>query len=294
MFQNKFTVCAFIFLCGVFLLIGCAYEKTETARTTLAPTSKISDSATRLPTRPPTKTFTPKPSTTPTQTQTATLSPTPSSTPTKIISPTPRPTLPPSPTPTLEPVELLADRYPTIDNLEAYLLDVPDGYFKTTSFDREYLINEFRNRGLTTGAELIYQDINGDGVADLIVSDRLTVAIFLWLENRYSAPFILVGSGWKYAPSSKVTLEDWTNDGIPEIIFDYRGDAGGTGISFNVWDRFIPHSAPVSSCFSIFCEPIELKKLTIQSIGVKLFAPMAVLGHRAQTGLAKFCQIVCF
>lgn len=51
----------------------------------------------------------------------------------------------------------------------------------------------------------------------------------------------MVGSRWKYAPSSHTYLEDWTNDGIPEIIFDYRGDSGGTGVRYYYWSRHIIH-----------------------------------------------------
>lgn len=239
MFRYKtalYTLLLFI----IFILFGCAAEGTNTAQITMVPSpthlvtpvSLIEQPrATAVPTLPPINTATPAP----------TLSPEPSSTPTTPpTSPTSRPTLAPSATPTLEPIELLGNRYPSNEALEAYLLGIPYGYFKATSpNDRDFLVDQFRYRGLTDGVDLIYQDVNGDRVEDLIVSDELTVAILLWLDESYSAPFILVGSPIKYAPSSKVSLEDWTNDDIPEIIFDYRGDSGGTGIRFYYWYRFI-------------------------------------------------------
>ncbi len=239
MFQHK-TGLPILLLFSIFILFGCAAEETNTAQITAVPsatqlappvTSPEQPTFTAVSTLPPINTATPAP----------TLSPEPSSTPTTLpISPTPRPTLVPTATPTLELIELLTERYPSIEALEVYLLGIPDGYFQTTyPISQDYLIDEFRYRGLTDGVELIYQDVNGDDVEDLIVSDVFTVAILLWLDESYSAPFILVGSTLKYAPSSKVTLEDWTNDDIPEIIFDYRGDSGGTGIRFYYWYRFI-------------------------------------------------------
>ncbi len=237
MFRYK-TELYTLLLSTIFILFGCAAEGTNTAQITAVPSAtqlatevSLADqsTATAVSTLPPTNTAAPSP----------TSSPKPSSTPTTLpISPTP--TLVPSATPTLEPIELLTERYPSIEALEAHLLGIPNGYFQTTyPISQDFLIDEFRYRGLTDGVELIYQDVNGDDVEDLIVSDVFTVAILLWLDESYSAPFILVGSTLKYAPSSKVTLEDWTNDDIPEIIFDYRGDSGGTGTIFYSWYRFI-------------------------------------------------------
>jgi hypothetical protein len=51
----------------------------------------------------------------------------------------------------------------------------------------------------------------------------------------------MVGSTWKYGPSSHTYLQDWTNDGIPEAIFDYRGDSGGTGVFYAYWSQHIIH-----------------------------------------------------
>lgn len=83
--------------------------------------------------------------------------------------------------------------------------------------------------GPVEGFELFYADVNGDQVEDLIVGDELKVAILLWDGSQYQEGFKTGYAFWKYRPAGRVTLEDWTMDGVPEVVFDYRGDTGGTG-----------------------------------------------------------------
>lgn len=206
----------------------------STARHTATPshTPTVPSTATKRPASTPT--FTPTPSLTPTQTPdwTPTNSPTP---------PTLHPFTPPTPTP-LPPLPPLTIRYPSIEDLEAYLLPISPEYFHAVyENDKDYLVQDWRTWALTNSAELIYADVNGDGAEDLVVADYLLAAVFLWNGNTYATPFLMIGSTWKYAPSSHTYLQDYTNDSIPEIIFDYRGDSGGTSVRYDYWTRYIIH-----------------------------------------------------
>ncbi len=132
-----------------------------------------------------------------------------------------------SPTPTFTPTVAfppLTIRQPTITELENYLAELslkeePHGYV----------------------IDVLYEDINGDGVTDLVVSDYLFVGIFIWQGDQYIPSFIDQRYAWKYDPGSRVTLEDWTNDGVPEVIFDFREDTGGTGVRITDWTRYVIH-----------------------------------------------------
>jgi hypothetical protein len=129
----------------------------------------------------------------------------------------------PSHTPTFGP--FLTFRIPEINQLDAYLKTTfPDDFYK-----------------LPDDIQLLYHDVNGDGEDDLLVDLFLQVIVMLWLEDHYGEPFRINYPRWKYDPSSRTLLEDWTNDGIPEIIFDYRVDTGGTGFVSTWWLRHIIH-----------------------------------------------------
>ena len=122
----------------------------------------------------------------------------------------------------------LTAREPTSAQLRAYLLPFIEG--------SEHFLDH-----VGRAFELYYEDVNGDGETDLVVSDYLLVAVFLWIGDGYSEPFLIQEALWKVAPGSHVYLEDWTNDNVPEVIFDYHGDTGGTGLLIDFWDRYIIH-----------------------------------------------------
>lgn len=133
-------------------------------------------------------------------------------------------TLEPTAVPTATSVPSLTIRQPSIEELEEYLsglslMEDPYGHV----------------------IETIYEDVNGDGETDLVVSDYLFLGIFLWQGDKYEGTFIYQGYPWKYDPGSRITLEDWTNDGIPEVIFDFRDDTGGSGVIDTHWTRYVIH-----------------------------------------------------
>jgi hypothetical protein len=131
------------------------------------------------------------------------------------------------PTPTESNHHLMV-REPTTEQLTTYLL----GYIEGPERYLDHVGEAF---------ELYYEDVNNDGNRDLIVSDYLLVAILLWTGSDYQEPFLIQEDQWKLTPSSHVYLEDWTNDNVPEIVFEYLGDTGGTGVQINYWKRYIIH-----------------------------------------------------
>ena len=144
--------------------------------------------------------------------------------PSSISIPIETPTIEPTVTLMITPVPPITNRQPSITELEGYLTEL--------SLEEEPFGHVI---------ELMHEDVNGDGEVDLVVSDYLFVGIFIWQGTHYEGSFIYQGYPWKYDPGSRVTLEDWTNDGIPEVIFDFRDDTGGTGVRITNWTRYIIH-----------------------------------------------------
>lgn len=182
------------------------------------------------------------PTVTQSEAQMATVAPQPIHIPTFIPTVTLTPTVTPTPQPIVTPsatsVPPILNRQPSPEELERYL----DGLALFSEPEPIY----------GHVVEAIYEDVNGDGEVDLIVSDYLFVGVFLWQQDHYDGAFIHQEFPWKYDPGSRVILEDWTNDGISEIIFDYREDTGGTGYRGTEWSRSILHCPTLES----YCEVI--------------------------------------
>ncbi|MCP4415160.1 MAG: VCBS repeat-containing protein, partial [Chloroflexi bacterium] len=156
------------------------------------------------------------------------------STPLPTVSTTKKPSETPdlADTPTMEsivaatvtPVPPITNQQPSISELGNYLTNL--------SLEEDVFGHEIK---------ITYEDVNGDGAVDLVVSDYLFVGVFIWQEDHYTGAFIYQGYPWKYDPGSRVTLEDWTGDGISEVIFDFRDDTGGTGVRGTDWTRYVIH-----------------------------------------------------
>ncbi len=175
----------------------------------------------------------------PTKTPTQVPSQTPAEAPNPTMTSTPQPTIMSSATP----VPTITNRQLSIEELETYLTDL-DLYIEPGFYGHV--------------VETMYEDVNGDGVDDLIVSDYMFVGVFLWRDDHYEGALIYQGDPWKYDPGSRVTLEDWTNDGVPEIVFDYREDTGGTGVRITDWTRYVIHCPDkVFSCHVIWAGELE-------------------------------------
>ncbi|MEL6402941.1 MAG: hypothetical protein AAFR81_01145 [Chloroflexota bacterium] len=114
-------------------------------------------------------------------------------------------------------------RNPTIDEVTAYLRlylgEPPTGFTSYFWFE-------------DTDSALLHVDMDGDDDDDLIAQGWLFVAVMLWEDGAYSMPFQVVESASPNSGAwSQVHLQDWTLDGIPEIVFDTRYAIEGNGIS---------------------------------------------------------------
>ena len=105
---------------------------------------------------------------------------------------------------------------------------------------------------LTEIAELLYEDVNGDSEMDLVISDYLRVIILLWDHDKYAEPFMLTRMPpTQYTPASRVKFVGYTDDDVPEVIFDHNEDIGGTGLFHDSWIRYIIH-CDESDCNSVW------------------------------------------
>ncbi|MBN1318042.1 MAG: hypothetical protein JXA42_21345, partial [Anaerolineales bacterium] len=245
MINQFFCKIKFSLLFSVFSLTAC-YSSPVTSQVIPEPSSIIFEvsqqaTVTRAVTPRKTPTLTWRPTNIPSSPTPTNIPPskTPLATLTRILTPT----MTPSPTvlPTLQPPEPITDREPTIEQIEAFLLCLPDEYFQSSDLRRYDWIGKNFGRNLTDHAELNYLDVNGDNIVDLVVSDYLVVAVFIWDGAKYSNPFVLVDESLYLVPSSRITFEDWTGDGVPEIIANYRLHGNGTGMQGFIYYRFIIH-----------------------------------------------------
>ena len=185
-------------------------------------------------TNPPTNTPTLEPS----LTATATLPPTPTAIATATATVTAVPT----------PSYSLTQREPELVEIEEFLSLSPVLFFYPDRGVELISLNDyFFENDLTEYTEVFYEDVNGDGENDLILADMFPfvwsngfVVISLWNGNQYNTPLVVM-DGAKYQPGLQVSFEDWTNDAVPEVIFDFRADTGGTGFIEYTWKRFVIH-----------------------------------------------------
>jgi hypothetical protein len=97
-----------------------------------------------------------------------------------------------------------------------------------------------------------YKDVNGDTEDDLVISDATGIIILLWNEDHYGELFRLETDTWSRADLTPniVTYQDWTNDGVPEVVLDHNFASGGTGLMEYITNRTIIR------CENITCENI--------------------------------------
>lgn len=114
----------------------------------------------------------------------------------------------------------LTARWPTVEEFRAYLDSFEENYYAF---------------GLSRYIDIQYVDLSGDGELDLIAFQPRSIAVLVWDGSAYGPPFFRGASEWKYRPASNYTLEDWTNDGTPEVIYTTLDDAGGTSIFCRQW-----------------------------------------------------------
>ncbi|MAT97272.1 MAG: hypothetical protein CL608_09035 [Anaerolineaceae bacterium] len=170
----------------------------------------------------------------------------PSSTASSTPLPTPSATATATAVPT--PSFSLTQREPTLAEIEEFLSLSPVLFFyPDRGLELIPLEDYFLEHDLSKHTEFFYQDVNGDEETDLILADMFPlfwengfVIVMLWTGNQYGTPLMIL-DGAKYSPGLQVTFEDWTNDDIPEIIFDFKSDLGGTGVKQTTWTRYVIH-----------------------------------------------------
>ncbi len=142
-----------------------------------------------------------------------------------------RPTLTPTPTP----ISSLTNREPSFEELENFL---------DTDLKDFWLADKW-------AVETFYEDVNGDGVTELIVLHPPEIFVLLWTGKVYNKIYYLNGyCGSRCFPSSFVKFEDWTKDGISEIVFDNTHVGGGSGY----WTYDLTRE--VIQCFEYECKTV--------------------------------------
>src|SRR5688572_23760016 len=132
---------------------------------------------------------------------------------------------------------VLRDREPTLEQLTAYLWF----YMTPSDYPDSPDIPYMRFGWNPAQSPVRYVDLNGDGELDLVAEGHMQVAAMIWLGDRYSLPFQIYKWGSPRNPFSRVSLEDWTNDGNPEVIFDYRSTHSGSDIGGDIWTKYVIH-----------------------------------------------------
>ena len=215
----------------IFLFASACSSLDKNVVTEITVTSTITSLiATTRSTALPTNTLVPKSTPILDSTSIPTQRETPTTKSTDTIIPTATATLEPATTP----IPLLTIKHPSVGELETYLTSIASDKFPFYS-------------PFTENVELVYVDVSGDGQDDLIISDFLLASVFVWKDDHYREPFLYQGYPFKYDPGSRVYLEDWTNDSVPEIVFDYRDDIGGTGARHTDWKKFVIHCSQKNS-----------------------------------------------
>lgn len=96
---------------------------------------------------------------------------------------------------------------------------------------------------------MAYKDVNGDWEVDLIISSdyKMYVIIMIWVGDHYFEPFVVLHTSTYRNPFSRTHFEDWTGDGVSEVIFDIRQVGGGTNYSEHIWRKHVIQ-CQVNSC----------------------------------------------
>ncbi|MBE2197761.1 MAG: VCBS repeat-containing protein [Anaerolinea sp.] len=179
--------------------------------------------------------------------------PTPSRTvlPTVMATVTPVPTMTAtattSPTATMTPAPRLTTSQPNLADLQEYLVSVPARVFSEEHNEALLFEGYFQEFPLSEHAEIVYQDINNDGLDDMIVFElqpsiwgRGILLVMIWQTDGYGDPLLLVNFA-KYDPRHRFLFEDWSGDGAPEIIYDFQSDTGGTDYIDTTRTRYVIH-----------------------------------------------------
>ncbi len=158
-------------------------------------------------------------------------------------------------------------RKPSVSQINDFLISFyPDfvGFFEESEFeeldisgdgqpDSVYFdTNPQEGEGLIVYLAMVYEDINGDGESDLVIAGTEGTAIMIWERDHYLDPFLIPSSYQSSLepPIIEDRFEDWTNDGVSEIIYDEKTTDHGTGYWISETKRLIIH------CSILECQTI--------------------------------------
>ncbi len=105
---------------------------------------------------------------------------------------------------------------------------------------------------------ITYTDVNGDGQADLVTHGQFGLIVLLWQGNHYSQPLAILGDAYNWMPPiTTVSFADWTDDGVPEVVFDSANvNVHGSGIWGISTMRYIVH------CQAGICQTVWADELS--------------------------------
>lgn len=175
-------------------------------------------------------------------------------------SSTPIPTM--DKTATKQPDSLLVKQKPTLRELGDYLQGKYENFYGLE--DESSIVEEdvngdgkldFVDRSSDQGrifSVVSYNDVNGDKEDDIVISDPSGLIILLWGGDHYVEPFRIETDTWSRADLTPniVTYQDWTHDGVPEVVLDHNFATGGTGLWEYITNRKIIY------CEDIICESV--------------------------------------
>jgi hypothetical protein len=241
----NFRVIFFFLLAVLAFISGCQQafqDDEETPTFSIANVTVTKDLPSHTPVPSPTSPATPT-KIAPTSTPSPTWTPAPAVTSTPTVRPTNTPTVTPTP-------NLLSVREPTYEQLELYLQNTTIRNYRSGEY------SEFRGyqnfvwdesvRAFPNPDTLIrYEDVNGDGESDLLLAYANTfywgtefLIILLWEGDKYSQPMGIIEIS-KLPTEVHHTLEDWTGDGIVEIVWDMENGTSGSGSGITQREKYI-------------------------------------------------------
>lgn len=117
---------------------------------------------------------------------------------------------------------------------------------------------------------IVYQDLNRDGVDDLVVFGFHGLLVLLWEDDHYSEPFV-IDAGWSrgWGPYLRAFFEDWTGEGVPEIVLEEDSSGGGTGLWISTTTRSFVHC--VRTCSVVWSDTVDYSVSEIRSGGTALY-----------------------
>lgn len=276
------------FVIFIFLLFTACQTQTATLPAAVAPVLTATAISTSLPTAsatiPSTLTPTPQPAVVTTSTHSLFGE--------KIasafdVTPTPSPTAyvcgcpshnqaTATPFPTVPAAEFLPNKYHLWAETAGFILSLPwtdinfvsaypetnEGLDEYEQQTREYQWSEF---DFSVEAQQIFEDINGDGAEDLIVTDIHLVAIFLWQDTAYQSPFV-----WFSEYPLIASLEDWTADGVNELVYqEATYDHWGTGVFSKGWGPTVIY-CQLTHCDIVFSTSLIVQSFDMSKSGANL------------------------